>query len=186
MSDENNVLESGADVRCESTPPPIPPSGGGVADTCGSEAHCADEYYRPNGGAQYGQLYGAQQPYGPGYSRQSPYGGYGQQSHYQQGYPQDYQGYQPQRETNSMGTAGFVLSIITVIIGWLPYFGWAIWLMAVVFSCIGMSRRPRGLAIAGLIITMALPLLLIILIVIGVLCYSADMLGSGHFPLETI
>ena len=68
-------------------------------------------------------------------------------------------------QSNSMGTAGFVLSLISVFLGWIPYCGWAIWLLAVVFSAIGLGRRPRGLAVAGLIISVAIPLLLVLAVV---------------------
>ena len=63
-----------------------------------------------------------------------------------------------ERRTNGLGTAGFVagfvLSLITFIFGWVPVFGWIIWVLGLVFSFIGMFRRPRGLAIAGFIISL--------------------------------
>lgn len=42
----------------------------------------------------------------------------------------------PSQSNNSMGTAGFVLALITTVVGWIPYVGWLIWLLAVVFSAI--------------------------------------------------
>ena len=59
-----------------------------------------------------------------------------------------------ERRTNGLGTAGFVLSLITFIFGWVPVFGWIMWVLGIVFSFIGMFRRPRGLAIAGFIISL--------------------------------
>jgi hypothetical protein len=59
-----------------------------------------------------------------------------------------------ERRTNGLGTAGFVLSLITFIFGWVPVFGWIMWVLGLVFSFIGMFRRPRGLAIAGFIISL--------------------------------
>ena len=56
---------------------------------------------------------------------------------------------QPQ-QGNGIGTAGFV-----------PFVGVVCWILAIVFSAIGLGRRPRGLAIAGLVISVALPLILI-------------------------
>ncbi len=34
-----------------------------------------------------------------------------------------------ERRTNGLGTAGFVLSLITFIFGWVPVFGWIIWIL---------------------------------------------------------
>jgi hypothetical protein len=68
-------------------------------------------------------------------------------------------------QNNPMGVAGFVLSLITTVIGWVPYVGWLIWLLAVVFSAIGMGKKPRGLAVAGLIISVGLPVLLIVAVI---------------------
>ena len=59
-----------------------------------------------------------------------------------------------ERPTNGIGTAGFVLALITLIFGWVPVFGWIICVLGLVFSFIGIFRRPRGLAVAGLIISL--------------------------------
>ncbi|MFG6397134.1 MAG: hypothetical protein K1V89_07350 [Muribaculaceae bacterium] len=67
---------------------------------------------------------------------------------------------QPQ-QGNGIGTAGFVLSIVGVCFGFVPFVGVVCWILAIVFSAIGLGRRPRGLAIAGLVISVALPLILI-------------------------
>lgn len=57
---------------------------------------------------------------------------------------------------NRAGKAGLILSIIALVVGWIPYFGWIIggflWVLAMTFSCIGLVRFPRGAAIAGIII----------------------------------
>ncbi len=54
---------------------------------------------------------------------------------------------------NGIGTAGFVLALISLLVGWLPGVGWVCWLLGLIFSCVGMGRTPKGLAIAGLIIS---------------------------------
>lgn len=59
-----------------------------------------------------------------------------------------------ERESNGIGTAGFILSIITLILGWIPIFGWIIWLLGLIFSFAGLFRRPRGLAIAGFVVSL--------------------------------
>lgn len=56
-------------------------------------------------------------------------------------------------QTNGMGIAGFVMSLITLFFGWIPFFGWVAWVLSLVFSFIGVFKRPRGLAIAGLILS---------------------------------
>lgn len=47
-----------------------------------------------------------------------------------------------------------MLALVTLIFGWVPVFGWIIWVLGLVFSFIGIFRRPRGLAVAGLIISL--------------------------------
>ena len=78
--------------------------------------------------------------------------------------------YAPVRPSNGMATAGFVLSFFTLI----PFFGFAIFVMSVVFCGIGWrranteGRSGKGLAIAGIVINV-FTLLLAILIVAAIL-----------------
>lgn len=58
-----------------------------------------------------------------------------------------------QPQTNGLGTAGFVLSLLGFIFSWIPVLGWIIWLLGAVFSFVGVFKTPRGLAIAGLVIS---------------------------------
>ena len=67
---------------------------------------------------------------------------------------------QPQ-QGNGIGTAGFVLSIVGVCFGFVPFVGVVCWILAIVFSAIGLGRRPRGLAIAGFVILDELAVILI-------------------------
>lgn len=60
---------------------------------------------------------------------------------------------QEKKESNPIGIVGFVLAIISLFIGWLPVFGWLFWLLALILSVVGIFKKPRGLAIAGLIIS---------------------------------
>lgn len=55
---------------------------------------------------------------------------------------------------NGLATAGFVLSIISFFLGWIPFLGWSMWLLGFIFSFIGIFKAPRGLAIAGLVISL--------------------------------
>ena len=66
--------------------------------------------------------------------------------------------YQPiiinQQPSNGIGTAGFVISLVTLLLGWIPVFGWVLWVVGLILSAVGMTKKPRGLAIAGLIISL--------------------------------
>ena len=59
-----------------------------------------------------------------------------------------------ERQSNGVGTAGFVLAVVTFFLGWIPVLGWILWLLGLILSSIGMSKQPRGLAIAGFIISL--------------------------------
>lgn len=66
--------------------------------------------------------------------------------------------YQPiiinQQSSNGIGTAGFVISLVTLLLGWIPVFGWVLWVIGLILSAVGMTKKPRGLAIAGLVISL--------------------------------
>ena len=64
-------------------------------------------------------------------------------------------------KSNGMGTAGFVLALIALFLGWVPFLGWIVWLLGLIFSAIGVFREPKGLAIAGLVISLIGIILLI-------------------------
>lgn len=63
--------------------------------------------------------------------------------------------------SNSLGTAGFVLSLIAVFLGWVPVLGWILWLLGLILSACGVFKTPKGLAIAGLVISLIGLILLI-------------------------
>lgn len=70
--------------------------------------------------------------------------------------------------TNGVGTAGFVLALIGLFISWVPVLGWIIWVLGLILSFAGIFNRPRGLAVAGLIISLIDLILLVALVgVIG-------------------
>jgi hypothetical protein len=60
---------------------------------------------------------------------------------------------QPAPQGNALGTAGLVLAIISLFLGWIPVLGWLLWFLAALFSFLGLFRMPQGRAIAGLIIS---------------------------------
>ena len=78
------------------------------------------------------------------------------------------------QKSNGIGTAGFVFSIAALFLGWIPVIGWMIWLLGAIFSTIGIFKSPRGLSIAGLIISFIGFILMIA--VFGVILGSAALL----------
>ena len=58
-----------------------------------------------------------------------------------------------QPSSNRTGTAGFVISLIALFLSWIPVFGWIIWFLGFILSFAGIFKRPRGLAIAGFILS---------------------------------
>ncbi len=56
-------------------------------------------------------------------------------------------------QKNGMGVAGFVLALCAFVFCWVPVLDWILWILGVVFSLIGVFRQPKGLAIAGLVIS---------------------------------
>ena len=74
---------------------------------------------------------------------------------------------QPSRQSNGTGTAGFILALISLVLSWVPGVGWIVWFLGFLLSFIGMFRTPRGLAIAGFIISIID--LIILLVFVGAL-----------------
>lgn len=69
---------------------------------------------------------------------------------------------------NGIGTAGFVLALVGLIFGWVPFFGWISWLLGLIFSFIGIFKTPKGLSIAGLVISLiGIVVIIIILLFAG-------------------
>jgi len=70
---------------------------------------------------------------------------------------------QVEKKSNGIGTAGFVLALIALFLGWIPVLGWLVWLLGLIFSFIGVFRTPKGLAIAGLVISLIGVIILIVI-----------------------
>ncbi|WP_461215276.1 hypothetical protein [Lacticaseibacillus sp. GG6-2] len=54
---------------------------------------------------------------------------------------------------NSLGTAGFILALIGIFTSWVPVLGWLVWLIGAILSVVGLFHSPKGMAIAGTIIS---------------------------------
>jgi len=81
------------------------------------------------------------------------------------------------QETNGMGIAALVCSIIGFCLGFFPYFGLPLCILAIVFSSKQRKVKPTGQATTGLIIgiigtvTNAVMLLFVLLMLIGMSAY---------------
>ena len=63
---------------------------------------------------------------------------------------------------NGVGMTGFTFSLISLGLSWLPGFNIILWILAIVFSSVGLSRRPKGYACAGLIISSGVIVLIVV------------------------
>jgi hypothetical protein len=70
----------------------------------------------------------------------------------------------PAATSNGLGVAGFVCALVGLIFSWVPVFGWIVWALGLILSACGLIKQPRGLAIAGLVISLIGLIVLIILI----------------------
>jgi hypothetical protein len=58
-----------------------------------------------------------------------------------------------QNKSNGVGTAGFVLALIGLLFCWVPVVDWILWILGAILSIVGCFKEPRGLAIAGVVIS---------------------------------
>ena len=70
--------------------------------------------------------------------------------------------------TNGVGTAGFILSLISLFLSWVPGVGWLMWFIGMFLSFIGIFKKPRGLAIVGFIISFIDVIILVSVVGAGV------------------
>lgn len=50
---------------------------------------------------------------------------------------------QPVPKSNGMGTAGFVLALLALFLGWVPVVGWILWVLGLIFPasvCSGLRK----------------------------------------------
>lgn len=72
---------------------------------------------------------------------------------------------------NGLAIAGMVLAICAVVLAWLPVVNFVCWILGLIFSAVGLKNANRGapyrgMAIAGLVISLAGIVLIVILVVI--------------------
>ncbi len=66
-------------------------------------------------------------------------------------------------QSNGMGIAGFVLTVLALILCWIPVLAQIMWVLGFLFSFAGLFKKPRGLAISGFIISLIGLLVFIVL-----------------------
>jgi hypothetical protein len=75
---------------------------------------------------------------------------------------------QTDKKSNGIGTTGFILALLALFLGWVPVLGWIMWALGLILSFVGVFKVPRGLAIAGLVISLiGIILLLVVFAGIG-------------------
>ena len=56
-------------------------------------------------------------------------------------------------KSNGIGTAGFVFALLAFFVCWVPVVDIIVWFLGALFSFIGLFKAPRGLAIAGFVLS---------------------------------
>ena len=134
-----------------------------TASVQNSDAHSQSS--QPNGGQPY---FGT--PQQPQFAAQTPYGAPAPPP---SGVP-----YPQPRRSNGIGTAGFVVTLVNMVLGFIPFVNFLciiLWPLGLILSIIGMLKSPRGLAIAGFVLSLLGVILLLILLMIGA---GAALLGA--------
>ena len=72
-----------------------------------------------------------------------------------------------------------MLSIIGLVLCWVPFADFILWFLGFLFSFIGVFKRPRGKAIAGLIISVvSLVVIILVYAVYGTALLESDALDE--------
>lgn len=58
------------------------------------------------------------------------------------------------KQRNGFAISGFIISLIAIFVGWIPFLGWFVWFLGMVLSLAGAFKKPKGMAIAGLVISL--------------------------------
>lgn len=58
-----------------------------------------------------------------------------------------------QTNKNTLGVAGFVLAITGLVLCWVPILCWLLLIPSFILSLIGLSQKPRTMALIGVILS---------------------------------
>jgi hypothetical protein len=75
--------------------------------------------------------------------------------------------------TNAMGLTGFIMSLCAIVFCWTLGVGVLLWLLGLIFSLVGLQREPKGLARAGVIISIVVAALALVLILIVISIFGS-------------
>lgn len=67
--------------------------------------------------------------------------------------------------SNVMGLTGFICSLAGLLFMWVPILSVVLWILGLVFSLIGLSKKPNSFAVAGTIISGVTLLLFIVFMI---------------------
>lgn len=81
----------------------------------------------------------------------------------------------PQVQKNGLGTAGFVCALVGLFLCWVPILGWVLWLLGAIMSVVGIFRKPKGLAIAGTVISF-IDIIALVVVVGGIASLGASLM----------
>ena len=82
---------------------------------------------------------------------------------------------QPSPTGNGLAITGFVCALCSVVLFWAPFVNFALWVLGIVFSAVGLNKSNkqgaphRGLAIAGLVIALVPTTILIFVVFLVVM-----------------
>ncbi len=81
---------------------------------------------------------------------------------------------QQDKKSNGAGTAGFVLALLAILLCWIPVVNWILWVLGLIFSLIGVFKEPRGMAIAGLVLSL-LGIIIMMVVLGGLMAAMSTM-----------
>lgn len=81
----------------------------------------------------------------------------------------------PAATSNGLGVAGFVCALVGLVFCWVPVFNWIMWALGLILSACGMMKQPKGLAIAGLVVSLIGLIIMILMIAVFAAAVSAAM-----------
>ena len=64
--------------------------------------------------------------------------------------------------SNSMGVAGFIIALLGLVFCWFPFVNLILWFLGLIFSLVGIFKAPRGMAIAGLVLSLIIIFIIIV------------------------
>ncbi|MDR3194631.1 MAG: DUF4339 domain-containing protein [Tannerella sp.] len=80
-------------------------------------------------------------------------------------------------QSNGIGIAGFVIALVAVFLSWIPVLGWILWLLGLILSCAGLLKNPKGLAIAGFVISL-IDLVVLICVMAGIAALITALIAA--------